>query len=210
MTAAHAVPTRRRLSRLVAPLTLAAIAAAPMTLAAQEPAPAPRPVAWELLLSSGALVPTGAQRDAIADAQLSTAQLSVVFASRLAVTTMFGWARSRDLATAGDPKLDVFTFDVGGELRGARREIGRGMSLMPFAGAGAGSRSYDYRKLEGDAAHNLAGYGAVGAELGVWRMRVRLEARDYVTGFRPLAGGGTSVTRNDAVVLVGLRFGRGS
>lgn len=68
---------------------------------------APEPTRrWELLFSSGALVLTGAQRHAIKDTHLSTAQLSYVVRSRFALTTMVGWARSRDLASAGDPKLD--------------------------------------------------------------------------------------------------------
>jgi len=48
----------------------------------------------------------------------------------------------------------------------------------------------------------------VGGELGVRRIRLRVEARDYVTGFRPLAGGGSSDTRNDVVVMAGLRLTR--
>ena len=72
--------------------------------------------------------------------------------------------------------------------------------------AGAGGRSYNYRKLDVDATHNLAAYGSVGGELGIRRVRVRLEARDYVTGFKPLAGEGAARTGNDVVVMAGLRF----
>lgn len=56
--------------------------------------------------------------------------------------------------------------------------------------------------------HNIAGYGALGGELGLGRVHVRLELRDYVTGFKPLAGDGASATRNDVAALVGLRFTR--
>ena len=163
---------------------------------------------WELLLSSGALVPTGAQRHAVKDAQLSTAQLSYVVRSRFALTTMLGWARSRDRSAVGDPKLDVFTFDVGAEARAARHTVREGMTIRPFVGAGAGSRSYNHRHLERDATHNVAGYAAVGGELGFSRVRVRLEVRDYLTGFKPLACNGAAGTRNDVVALVGLRLTR--
>jgi hypothetical protein len=57
-----------------------------------------------------------------------------------------------------------------------------------------------------DATHTLAGYAVVGGELGMGRVGLRLEARDYVTGFRPLIGGGGARTRNDIVALVGLRL----
>jgi hypothetical protein len=81
---------------------------------------APRRNGWEFLFSSGALMPTGAQRNVLKDAQLSTAQVSYVIRSRFPITTMFGWARSRDLASVGDPKLDVFMYDVGAEARAPR------------------------------------------------------------------------------------------
>ena len=35
---------------------------------------------------------------------------------------------------------------------------------------------------------------------------LRLEVRDYLTRFKPLAGAGASATRNDVVALVGLRL----
>ncbi len=38
--------------------------------------------------------------------------------------------------------------------------------------------------------------------------RLRIEARNYVAGFKPLEGGRGSATRNDVVVMTGLRFGR--
>jgi hypothetical protein len=42
----------------------------------------------------------------------------------------------------------------------------------------------------------------------VRRIRVRVEARDYVTGFKPLAGTGAAATRNDVVLMAGLRYAR--
>jgi hypothetical protein len=180
---------------------------APASSAFAQSAPARAPEhRWELLFSTGALVPTGVQRSVVKDAPHSTAQLSYVIRSRFAVTTMVGWARSRDIATAGDPKLDVFTYDVGAEVRAPRLIASETMSLAPFVGVGAGSRSYNYRRLDVDATHNLAGYGAVGGDLGKGRVHLRLELRDYLTRFKPLAGAGASATRNDVVALVGLRL----
>jgi hypothetical protein len=161
---------------------------------------------WEFVVPSGALVPTGAQRGAIKRANLTAVQLAYVPRPSLAITSTLGWARSRDLATAGDPKLDVFTYDVGGELRAPRWQGRSEMSFSAFAGMGAGGRSYDYRKLHVDATHNLAAYGSAGGELGFRRIRLRLEARDYVTGFKPLVRNGASRTGNDVVVMAGLRL----
>jgi hypothetical protein len=190
-------------------LALGLLLAAPGAADAQaaRPAPASRN-GWELLASSGALVPTGALRVALKDASLSTAQLSYVVRSRVAVTTSVGWARSRDLLTEGDPKLSVFTYDVGVEARAPRWPVGDAVTVAPFAGAGAGGRSYDHRGLDVDATHALAAYVAAGGELGAGRLRLRLEARDYVTGFKPLVGGGAAAARNDVMLLAGLRYTR--
>jgi len=80
--------------------------------------------------------------------------------------------------------------------------------LNTFAGIGGGARSYNYRKLDVDATNNLAGYVAAGGELGIRRVAVRIEARDYATGFKPLVGGGRSEARNDIVIMGAIRFNR--
>jgi hypothetical protein len=186
--------------------TLGMLLSSARTSAAQTTAPDTH--AWELRVTSGALVPTGSQRNVLKDAPVTAAQLSWLVRPSLAITGTFGWARSRVLASGRSPTRDVFTSDVGVELRPAEWFANHKVSFSPFAGLGAGARSYDYRKGTADATHNLAGYGAVGGELGIGRVGLRLELRDYATGFKSLAGGGTSVTRNDAVMMIGMRFNR--
>lgn len=161
---------------------------------------------WEFLVSSGTVVPTGVQREAVRRGKLTAAQLSYVVRPSLGITATFGWARSRDIATVGDPRLDVFTYDIGAELRAPRWGAGKAITFLPFAGAGAGGRSYNYRSLHVDATHNVAAYGSAGGELGVRRVRLRLEARRNVTGFKPLDGEGRSRTANDVTLMAGLRF----
>lgn len=168
--------------------------------------PAKKP-AWEFLVSSGSIAPTGGQRDAIKRSNLTVAQLSYVVRPPLALTASIGWARSRDIATVGDPRLDVFTYDLGAEFRAPGWSTGHEVTFRPFTGVGAGARSYNYRSLEVDARHNVSGYVAAGGEFGFKRVGLRLEVRDYVSGFKPLAGGGTATTGNDVVVMAGLRFG---
>jgi hypothetical protein len=192
-------------------LTLSMAAASLLIAVAPNAGAQNAPVArnsFEVLTSSGALIPTGSARSSIKDAPLSTVQASYVVRSRFAITTMFGWARSRDLATIDRPKLDVFTYDLGAEARAPRLSAGESVSFTPFFGVGAGARSYNYRKLDVDATHNLAGYTAAGGELGMGRVHLRLEVRDYVAGFKPLDGRGNSATRNDVVALIGLRIAK--
>jgi hypothetical protein len=161
---------------------------------------------FEFVVSSGALLPTGDQRDALKTAKMTIAQVSYAVRPYLAVTSSLGWARSRDIATIDAPRLDVFTYDVGAELRADRWLSGRRLTFTPFAGVGAGGRSYDYRTLDVDATHNLAAFGSAGGELGYRRIRFRIEARDYVTGFKPLAANAASGRRNDVSLMAGFRI----
>lgn len=187
--------------------------AATESLAAQAATPEPTssPAAsnhWEMLFSTGRLVPTGVERLTLKGAPLSTGQLSYVWASRVALTTTFGWARSRDLVTEGNPRLSVFLYDVGVEARGRQWKGGDAFGFTPFAGAGGGGRSFDHRGRDIDATHAPTGYAALGGELAVGIVRVRLEARDYVTGMRPLVGVGGRGARNDVGIIAGFRLVR--
>lgn len=167
-----------------------------------------RPSRWEFRIASGAFVPTGGERNVIKQAELSAAQLSWMPRPSLAVSATFGWARSRDVSSVNAPKLDVFMSDVGVELRPAQWFARRAVTFSPFAGLGAGARSYNYRSLDVDATHNLSGYGAVGGEMATGRLGLRLEARNYMSGFKPLVGAGRSETHSDIVYMAALRFTR--
>jgi hypothetical protein len=153
------------------------------------------------------LVPTGSQRDLLKDAQITAAQLSYLVQPTVAITGTVTWARSRDRMSLNTPRLDVFNYDIGLEARPTQWLADRAVSVAPFVGVGAGARSYNYRKDNLNGATNVAGYGAVGAELGMGRVGVRLEVRDYVTGFAPSVVD-KSGTRNDLVVMAALRFNR--
>ena len=205
------IATITRSSRIAQVVVATAVAgsllsALPRPTSAQ--AIAPRTNTWELRLTSGAFVPTGEQNAALTTAQVSAAQLSWLVRPSLAVTGTFVWARSKDRITTNSPRLDVFSSDIGIESRFAQRPLKGGMSFTPFIGVGGGARSYNYRKLDVDATNNLSGYGAIGGELGIYRVGVRLEVRDYATGFKPLVGAGRSEVRNDVVFLTTLRFNR--
>ena len=167
-----------------------------------------QPKTWEVRFTSGALVPTGDQRNSLKNAGTTAAQVSWMIRPSLGITGMFAWSRSRDVAMVAQPKLDVFSSDLGLEARLGERFRESAVTFSPFVGMGGGARSYNYRKLDQDATHNLAGYAAVGGEIGVRRVGVRIEARDYVSQFKPLIGAGQSATRNDVVVMVGLRIKR--
>jgi hypothetical protein len=201
------VPIRVPMLHQVLSIAIAAAMLSPTQDAAAQ-APAAQARRWELQLPTGAFIATGSQRDQLKDASVTAAQLSWMVRPRVAIVGTFGWARSRDLAATGTPKLDVFTSDVGLETRTVEHFSDRTVSIRGFAGIGAGARSYNYRSLDVDATDNLAAYASAGGELGFGRVRMRVEARDYATGFKPLTTTGKSEARNDVVVMVGFRFNR--
>jgi hypothetical protein len=161
--------------------------------------------AFELRPYVGAYVPTGDQRDLLKDAVLVGAQASWRVIPQLALTGTFGWAPSKDRVTAGDQTLDLYQYDVGAEARAPSWYSAGSWDFTPFVGLGVGGRTYNYRDLDNvDAKTNVAGYGALGGEVGFGRLGLRLEGRDYISRFEPLTGNGDATTRNDVTLAAGL------
>lgn len=166
------------------------------------------PRRWELRIPSGALMPTGEQREHLRSGSLTALQVSWLPRPSLAVTSTLGWAKSRDLASVGAPRLNAFALDIGVEARPSRWAVGRRVSVSPFVGVGAGTRSYDYRGRSSEAQHAPSGYAAFGGELGTGRVALRVELREYVSGSAPMLGAGAGDLRNDAIVMAAMRFNR--
>jgi hypothetical protein len=160
---------------------------------------------FELLVPSGTVVPTGAQQDDVKRANLTAVQFSYGLRPDVVLTSTVGWARTTPLRFGPEAKLDVFTYDAGVEYRLPRRSGDRRINFKPFTGAGIGARTQSYRHADVATTHNLATYASVGGELGLSRVRVRLEVRDYLTWLRP-AGMSDVARRNDVAVLAGLRL----
>jgi hypothetical protein len=161
--------------------------------------------AFEIRPYVGAYVPTGDQRDLLKDAVLVGAQASWRVIPQLALTGTFGWAPSKDRVMAGDQTLDLYQYDIGAEGRAQSWYNAGSWDFTPFIGLGIGGRTYNYRDLDNiDSKTNVAGYGALGGEVGFGRLGLRVEGRDYVSRFEPLTGGGDAKTRNDVTVAAGL------
>ena len=199
LAAPSPAPALRRAA--LAAALVGALPALAMPAAAQD-APAAR--ALELRPFVGAYVPTGDQRDLLEDAVLVGAQASYRVTPAFAVTGTVGWSPSTDRITAGDQTLDVLQYDVGAELRAPDWYAGGAVTFSPFVGIGVGGRTYSYRDLDADSRTDVAGYGAIGGDLGFGRWGLRLEARDYVSRFEPLVGTGDAATRNDVTIAAGL------
>lgn len=161
---------------------------------------------FELLVPSGTVVPTGAQEDDVKRGNLTAVQLSYGVRPDLVLTSTIGWARTTPTGRGPQARLNVFTYDAGVEYRLPRRSGDRRINFKPFTGVGLGARTHDYRHVDVATSHNLATYASVGGELGLSRVRVRLEVRDYLTWMTPRVGASGTVRRNDVAVLAGLRL----
>ena len=196
----HNSPRIQRTS--VALVVLTSLAAFAVRASAQ--APAISSGAFELRPYVGAFIPTGDQRDLLKDAVLVGGQASWRLAPALALTGTVGWTPSKDKISAGNQTLDIVQYDLGVEARAAGLTGGESWNFTPFAGVGLGGRTYSYRDLNVDSKTDFDGYGAVGGEFGLGRVGLRIEARDYVSRFKPLTGSGENTTRNDIALAAGL------
>ena len=159
---------------------------------------------FELIVPSGTVVPTGAQEDDMKRSNMTAVQLSYGLRPELVLTSTVGWARTSTLGQGPQGKLDLFTYDGGVEYRLPRRTGDGRVNFKPFTGAGIGARTHNYRDGYAATTHDLATYVSAGGELGLSRVRVRLEVRDYLTWVTP-RGGADTIRRNDVAVMAGLR-----
>lgn len=160
---------------------------------------------WEVRVVSGKVFPLGDARARFRDAGVTMAQVSRVPGS-VALSASLGWARSRDLTATPAPRLDIFLYDVAAEVRMGAIAFSEQVGFRPFVGLGAGARRYDQRGIADDANDALSAFGAIGGELGIHRLRVRLELRDQVSGGRAHAATERVGGHHELVGLVGFRL----
>lgn len=178
-----------------------------VVLTASRPALAQTPTGTrpglELIVPSGTVMPTGTQQDEMKRGGMTAIQASYGLRPDLVLTSTFGWARMTPRGLGPEARLHLFTYDAGVEYRLPRRSSDRRFTVKPFAGAGAGARTHRYRHVDVDTTHHLAAYVSAGAELGLSRVRLRMEARNYRT-WRESARAAAS-SGNDVAVLIGVR-----
>jgi hypothetical protein len=153
----------------------------------------------------GAYFPTGAHRDLLSDAITVGLQGGYAIRQHLSLVATFGLTTSSDKRIPLDDDLDFFSYDIGAEFTKEFALGDRGMMLSPFVGVGAGGRTYDYRDRSTSSETGFAGYAAIGGQLRLGTVGVRLEARDYVSRFKGLPGElRERSARNDLTVVTAL------
>lgn len=185
---------------LSATLLVAPLLPRPLPLAAQD---VWSPAFVEVRPFAGIFRPAGAQRADFKSATMVGAQAAMEVNRHFHAVGTVGFTHGHTKLLAQDLTY-IWQYDLGVELN-AVRQIGRDWDLRPFAGAGAGGRTYDYRTLAAGTRSCVSGYGTVGAELRRDIVAFRAEARDYLSCFEPPLTG-TKRTRNDLGLTVGLAY----
>jgi hypothetical protein len=153
---------------------------------------------------AGARFPTGPQRQLFGAAPIYGVQAAVELASTFHLLGSFGWSPGHSKLDVADRGLDVFQYDVGSEYN-LFVPLDRIWSLKPFAGVGAGARTYSYDADGLETATPLTAYGAIGTEVQRNLGALRLESRGYLHGYRnPLTGEWDA--RNEVEVSVGFAY----
>ena len=180
-------------------LALATLLGCAAALQAQEPL---RP---ELRPFVGAHLPTGDQRSLFKDALMVGAQGALELRPTFHILTTFGWIHGRNKYAVANDNVNIFAYDLGVEWN-MIRAFDPTWRLSPFLGVGAGGRTYSFRESTLSTRTCAAAYGALGTELQVRSVALRVEARDNVFCYRAPVAGGESWTRNDVGISFGVAF----
>jgi hypothetical protein len=148
----------------------------------------------------GGFVPTGASRGTLSNGYAIGAQIGIALTPRIAtVATVL--ATQTKFRAVDVVEVTLVQYDVGVEFApGAPHESTH--RVIPFVGLGAGGRTYDFRDAGTASRTYPAGYVAVGSEIRLQRLALRVEARGYASRQEPEAG--VAVTRTDMAGLAGL------
>lgn len=153
---------------------------------------------------AGAYVPTGRQSDAFGSAFTAGTQGAVDLTRSIALVGNFAWIHGTDRLSDLGSRVETYQYDAGLEL-GLSRPVEAAFMFRPFLGIGGGGRTYGY-KDPGHATKTVAtGHGALGTEFLFGRTALRIELRDYVSGYAA-PGSTKNVTRNDMTYTLGFAW----
>ena len=155
----------------------------------------------------GSFLPAGNAKASLASSSLGGLQMSLAVNRHVALSVTVTVAPTTDLSAPATPGLDVVMYDLGGEWRFNGWKRGGTSFFTPFVGAGLGSLAYEYSDSTSTSVSNRDGYLAVGGEIGVGLIGIRLEGRDYLSHVSAVASPTAGKTRqNDITVALGLAF----
>ncbi len=153
----------------------------------------------------GAYVPVGNQADNFKSAVLVGGQLAFEMSENFHILGGFSWVpqtvKFTGLTSDG---ADIYQYDAGVEFN-LIRQMNDYWYWRPFAGIGAGGRTYHYTAAGVGSKTCTAGYGTLGTEFQRGIYAIRLEARDNMSCFEsPISG--LKKTNNDLSFSIGLAY----
>lgn len=152
----------------------------------------------------GVYLPTGPMQDQFKSASMAGVQVAVEMNRNFHVLGSVGWTHGHTKLSMSRDRTDIWQYDLGVEGN-LLRPLGDVWLLRPFAGIGAGGRTYDYRAPGVGSKRCTAGYGSLGAEVQRRDVALRLEGRDYLSCFEsPITG--RKSTLNDVGISLGLAY----
>jgi hypothetical protein len=152
----------------------------------------------------GAKIPTGPQKDLFGPAPVFGVQGAIEMTRSLHIVGSLGWRPGHSKMDVGERGVDVLEYDAGVEYN-LLFPLSARWELKPFAGGGAGARTYLYDTAALDASTPLTAYLTLGTELQRGLVALRLEARGYLHGFAdPITDEWDA--RNEVGVALGLAY----
>ena len=152
----------------------------------------------------GARIPTGPQGDIFRTAPVYGAQAAIEMTRTFHMIGTLAWSPGQSRMDVVDQDVDVFEYDLGVEYN-FLIPLSDAWDLKPFAGGGAGARTYLYGSRDLESSTPLTAYGSLGTELQRGRAAFRIESRGYLHGFSdPRTEDWDSL--NDVGVAVGFAY----
>ena len=162
-------------------------------------------IGLELRPFAGRYIPFGSMGADFKGANSFGVQTALELSPYFHVVANVGWTDGTStIAALSNGKTTIMQYDGGVEVNGVV-PFGTGWSFRPFAGAGAGARSYSYEEQGVGSRTGFSGYGTVGAELRRAAIALRLEGRGYLNAFKQPLIEQTNI-RPDAALALGLAY----
>ena len=152
----------------------------------------------------GVYLPTGPMQDQFKSASMAGVQVAFEMNRNFHVLGSVGWTHGHTKLPISRDRTDIWQYDVGVEGN-LIQPLGDVWLLRPFAGIGAGGRTYDYLAPGVGSRRCTAGYGSLGTELQRGNVALRLEGRDYLSCFESPVTSQKS-TLNDVGISLGLAY----
>ena len=154
---------------------------------------------------AGVYAPLGAQHDMFHNAPLFGLQGALEIRPNFHLVGELSWVPATLRIESTNDNAYVFSQALGIELD-LVRELSSGWVLKPFIGAGGGIRNFLYRADEFKSRGGPAGYAALGTEMQVGSIALRLEGRGHVFRYRSPVKGSDTVVRRDLTVQMGVAY----